>query len=217
MADARSAILEAVAAATEAVRDADPAAAHAALERGYRQRGTRSPSERVETLVERLREDDVRVVRTSVPRLAVTIAAELRRAGARRVVVPNGVPDTWLDEREGFERVPEATDAHALDAAHAALTGCALAIADTGTLILDGGEAQGRRAVSLVPDVHVCVVREDQVVDVLPEGVAGVTEAARSGVPITMVTGPSATSDIELERVAGVHGPRTLVAVVVAG
>jgi L-lactate dehydrogenase complex protein LldG len=107
-------------------------------------------------------------------------------------------------------------DAHELDALDGALTGCGLAIAETGTIVLDGGAAQGRRALTLVPDYHLCVVPVDRIVGVVPEAVELLEPAVREGRPLTFISGPSATSDIELSRVEGVHGPRTL-HVVVAG
>lgn len=99
-----------------------------------------------------------------------------------------------------------------LDDADTALTGCALAIAETGTIVLDGGPLSGRRALTLIPDHHVCIVRADQVVSSVPEAF----ERLEPGRPITFVSGPSATSDIELQRVEGVHGPRRLDVVVVS-
>ena len=102
-----------------------------------------------------------------------------------------------------------------LDAVDTALTGCALAIAETGTIVLDGGARSGRRALTLVPDYHLCVVEAATIVAGVPDAVAALAPVAAEGRPITLVSGPSATSDIELERVEGVHGPRTLDVLVV--
>ena len=103
-----------------------------------------------------------------------------------------------------------------LDALDGVVTGCALGIAETGTIVLDGGDRSGRRALTLVPDLHLCVVEEEQIVATVPDAVDRLGEAARAGRPITLVSGPSATSDIELDRVEGVHGPRRLEVLVVA-
>jgi L-lactate dehydrogenase complex protein LldG len=129
------------------------------------------------------------------------------------VVVPADVPEEWLSGT-GAEVVRDdgtLTPAD-LDTVDGVLTGSAVGIAETGTIVLDGGAAQGRRALSLVPDLHVCVIRTDQVVGSVPEGVARLEDPTR---PLTWISGPSATSDIELRRVEGVHGPRTLVVLLV--
>ncbi len=101
-----------------------------------------------------------------------------------------------------------------LDGLDGALTTCLGACAETGTIALDGGPGQGRRALSLVPDLHVCIVRSEAIVETVPELVAALEPSARAGHPIVLVSGPSATSDIELTRVEGVHGPRRLVVIV---
>jgi L-lactate dehydrogenase complex protein LldG len=115
----------------------------------------------------------------------------------------------WDAEADSTDLSPQD-----LDAVDAALTGCALAIAETGTIVLDGSPACGRRALTLVPDRHICVIRADQVVAGVPDAIERLAGAAREGRPLTFVSGPSATSDIELERVEGVHGPRKLDVVV---
>ncbi len=152
------------------------------------------------------------VHRTDPGGVARVISDVLEARGARRVVVPAGMPDAWLRDA----RVERLTDdpplaSATLDGADAVVTGCALAIAETGTIVLDGGPGQGRRALSLVPDVHLCVVEAGRIVGTVPEAIA----ALRPVRPLTWISGPSATSDIELNRVEGVHGPRTLHVVIV--
>ena len=111
----------------------------------------------------------------------------------------------------------EGLTAHQLDAIDGAVTGCAAAIAQTGTLVLDGRGVSGRRVLTLVPDHHICVVRAEQVVELVPEAIAALAGAvARDGVPVTLISGPSASSDIELSRVEGVHGPRHLLVIIAA-
>jgi len=132
--------------------------------------------------------------------------------GVRRLGVPPG-----LHERPAGVELVEDEDLSpaALDALDGVLTGCALAVAETGTIVLDGGPRSGRRALTLVPDLHVCVVQADQVVPTVVEAIAALRATTREGRPITFVSGPSATSDIELSRVEGVHGPRRLEVVLV--
>ena len=150
---------------------------------------------------------------SSVDDAAVAAAEVLAAHGARRIGIP---PD--LDARlrpAGVELVEDdALSPQQLDELDGALTTCAAACAVTGTIALDGGPGQGRRALTLLPDLHVCVVREDQIVETVPELVRRLEAAAAEGRPLVLVSGPSATSDIELQRVEGVHGPRRLVVIV---
>jgi L-lactate dehydrogenase complex protein LldG len=119
-------------------------------------------------------------------------------------------------DRAGIELVEDAPlSVPELDRLDGALTGCAVAVAEAGAFVLDGGAAQGRRALTLVPDLHICIVREDQVVGLVPEAVERLAGSVKAGRPLTFVAGPSATSDIELDRVEGVHGPRVLHVVLV--
>jgi L-lactate dehydrogenase complex protein LldG len=137
-----------------------------------------------------------------------------RSFGVRSLVVPTDVPRTWIPG--DVNRIPEAgLDVRDLDSIGAALTGCALGIAETGTIVLDAGPAQGKRALTLVPDVHICVIEEERIVDGVPAALRRLAgELRRSRRPLTFVSGPSATSDIELARVEGVHGPRRFAVVV---
>ncbi|MFC8721822.1 lactate utilization protein C [Kitasatospora sp. NPDC057198] len=160
---------------------------------------------------ERLEEYGARVLRAPAP--APAVARVLADEGARSLVVPDGLPADWTTGWDGPVRVDRPPLGKAeLDATDAVLTGCAAAVADSGTLVLDGGPAQGRRAATLLPDLHVCVVEARRVVSSMPEAL-GRLDPAR---PLTFVSGPSATADIEMIRVKGVHGPRRL-AVVLLG
>jgi L-lactate dehydrogenase complex protein LldG len=165
----------------------------------------------VERFCERVSEYKATVRRVSAAELP-GVVSELCRG--RRIAVPPGGPDVLSGVEVVVDDPP--LSAQALDQLDGVLTGCALAIAETGTIVLDGGQRSGRRALTLVPDWHICIVEESSVVAGVPDAVAALREAADEGRPITLVSGPSATSDIELERVEGVHGPRTLDVVVVA-
>jgi L-lactate dehydrogenase complex protein LldG len=220
--DARATVLAAVRRAVAAVRDADPDAAYAAIERRYRTgdagADARSGADRhalLDLLTERLEEYGVAVQRVAAADLPTAVAAWAQALGVRRWVVPDGLPEGWLARLDGPDRVADDAPPDVLDASDAVLTSCAVVVAETGTIALDGGAGQGRRAVTLVPDVHLCVVHAGQVVAGVPEGVARLHAAVVAGRPITFVSGPSATSDIELVRVAGVHGPRTLAVLLV--
>ena len=180
--------------------------------RAYREHGSRTGEDVVALFVERVEETGATVVRSDDVGRAV--GAVLRDQGAARVVA---APDLPAGARPGRVEVVEDGDLTPaeLDGLDGAVTTCAAACAETGTIAFDGGEGQGRRAITLVPDLHVCVVRADQIVETVPELIERLAPSAREGRPIVLVSGPSATSDIELERVVGVHGPRRLVVVLV--
>ena len=211
MSDAREEVLARVRRALASVPE-NESPEDVAVPRAYLEH---EPAGTVERLVERVADygADVRTVAAS--ELAGAIADALRAHGVDRVVVPADLPRDWLSG--DVEVVMDAgLDVEELDAIGAAVTGCALAIAETGTLVLDAGPRQGRRALTLVPDVHVCVVETDQVVDGVPAALRRLADGLRTTRrPLTLISGPSATSDIELSRVEGVHGPRRLTLLVV--
>jgi L-lactate dehydrogenase complex protein LldG len=179
---------------------------------GYRTSGDVSGLQLLDLLADRLTDYRALVRRATPVTLAAEISAALAERGARRVVVPPGL----AIELPGWAHVTVdagLTPAE-LDTYDGVVSRAAVAIAETGTIVLDGSPGQGRRAITLVPDYHLCVVEASQVVHLVPEAVARLESAA--GRPLTWISGPSATSDIELERVEGVHGPRTLEVVLVA-
>lgn len=208
MSGAREEILQRIAAVVP------PPAALPAAAREYRCAGALSEDERAELFCRRVgeyRSDVHRIDESDVPTL---ISSVCRALDAPRLVVPPGLPPAWrgADVELVYD---DGLSALELDGVNGALTGCTAAIAETGTIVLTAGPLEGRRALTLVPDLHICVVRESQIVQLLPEAMASVAAKGLERQPITFISGPSATSDIELSRVEGVHGPRTLVVLVV--
>jgi L-lactate dehydrogenase complex protein LldG len=173
----------------------------------YRQTLGLPPAALAERLAMRLTDYGVTVLRVAEPSaIAATAAAQCRARALTRVVVPPDLPTDWRPAGT----IPDiGLSTEDLNAADGAMTGCRLAIAETGTIVLDGGKLSGRRALTLLPDYHLCVVFTDQIVGLLPEAMPSLAQAVSSG-PLTFFSGPSATADIELDRVQGVHGPRTL-------
>lgn len=168
----------------------------------------------VADFVEKVEDYKAMVVRVSRDGVADAILDALRQLGAASAVLPDGLPAEWVDvlaasEIELFSDDP-ALDRAKLNVIDAVVTTSAVGMADSGTIALDHGQGQGRRALSLLPDRHICVVRTDQVVSDVPEGIARLAPALRARRPVTWLSGGSATSDIELSRVEGVHGPRHL-------
>jgi len=173
--------------------------------RGYRTQGELDTPQVLELLAERLRDYGCTVRRIVPGEMMTAVGEALGRRAARRTVVPPGLDLTGLPAATEIVSDDGLSPA-ALDAVDGVITGAAVAIAETGTIVLDGSPDQGRRALSLVPDYHLCIVQAEQVVALVPEAMARLTP----GRPLTWISGPSATSDIELDRVEGVHGPRTL-------
>ncbi|WP_405603853.1 lactate utilization protein C [Streptomyces sp. NBC_01410] len=166
------------------------------------------PAEILDLLHENLADYRAIVHRATEAELPALIAELLDTHRARSVVVPDGLPEAWLTDTTAEQRTDDGPlTPYELDAIDAVVTGCALAIAETGTIVLDAGPGQGRRALTLVPDLHICVVRAPgQIVASVPQAMPRIDPTR----PLTWISGPSATSDIELDRVEGVHGPRTL-------
>ena len=202
---AREAILAAICAAR-------PLEDPSAFARGYRTSLGLDRSALAARLAVRLRDYGVVVSHAAgVAEIAGLAAARSASLGLRHVVVPPGLPAAW---RPAGASVDDGLTHAELNAAEGAMTGCRLAIAESGTIVLDGGALSGRRALTLLPDTHLCVVFADQIVGLLPEAMPALSGAVAQG-PVTFFSGPSATADIELERVQGVHGPRTLEVILV--
>ena len=188
------------------------------VERGYRIEDHAPRAEIVARFAENVAEYEATVHRVAESELPGRIGEILERRSLKRLVIPPLLPEAWIPQ--GVEILRDAARPRLtnedLDGADGVLTGCALGISQTGTIVLDAGPAQGRRALTLLPDYHLCVVREDQIVGLVPEAFAKLEETVRDeGRAVTFISGPSATSDIELNRVEGVHGPRALEVLIV--
>jgi L-lactate dehydrogenase complex protein LldG len=207
MTDARTEILQRIAAI--------PRTAEAVAPRAYRESGGLSPEAVVDLFCERVADYRAEVLRVPPETVASTIAEVAAARGGRRFGIPPQLKAEWLPP--GYELVPDTSlDTQGFDSLDGAITGCTTAIAETGTIVLAAGPEEGRRSLTLIPDLHICIVERAQIVELVPEGLrlaGSIVRAERR--PLTLVSGPSATSDIELSRVEGVHGPRHLVVIVV--
>lgn len=214
---ARNEVLRRIGAAlTDVPHDETPAMV--AVERAYTRSESVERDELVRRFVERVTEYKAQVRLMKEGDLAGSIAEACATRSVKQLAIPADIPSTWVEDLAsgGVELLQDdaisAPRSYAeLDSSDGVLTGCALAIAQTGTIVLDAGAYQGRRVLTLLPDYHLCIVYVDQIVGVVPQAIERLTDAARKQRrPITFISGPSATSDIELNRVEGVHGPRTL-------
>jgi L-lactate dehydrogenase complex protein LldG len=178
-----------------------------AIPRLYKREGVRGHEQVLELFEDRLRDYDATVVRCERGDVARSMAGMLSERGKRRLVVPAGVAPEWLPPDFEFV-VDNGLTATELDRFGGVVTSSAVAIAETGTVVLQNVAGQGRRAVTLVPDYHLCLVRGEDVVETVPEAMDLLR--ATSSLATTFVSGPSATADIEMTRIKGVHGPRYL-------
>ena len=181
------------------------------INRRYRQVGVLDPAARVELFADRLADYGSPVYRCAESEIAPTIAGILTERAKTGLLVPRDLPRVWLPE--GFYFFRESPDYRELDSSEGVLTDCALAIASTGTIVLRHAPGEVSRALSLIPDYHLCIVFPVQIVETVPEGIRQMSSFAT--LPITTISGPSATSDIEMTRIKGVHGPRTLEVILV--
>jgi L-lactate dehydrogenase complex protein LldG len=178
-----------------------------AIDRSYRRHATRSRGAILELLIDRLQDYDARVLESIHVNVRTAAAGMLKDRKANRMVIPAGLPAEWLPDGVQFV-VDERLPATELDHVDGVMTAATLAIAETGTVLLQNVPGQGRRAATLVPDYHLCIVRAEDVVETVPEAFARLHPTAR--LATTFVSGPSATADIEMTRIKGVHGPRFL-------
>jgi L-lactate dehydrogenase complex protein LldG len=183
------------------------AAEYAAIARTYTKASGSDAHAIVELFADRLREYDAGVYHASEELVPGTVAEILALRGKRSLVIPASLPEKWLPKGVAFEEA-DLLDAYQLDRTEGVLSGCTVAIAETGSIVLQNAPAQGPRILSLVPDYHLCVVFVAQIVATVPE--AFVRLEATSSLPTTFISGPSATADIEMTRIKGVHGPRFL-------
>jgi L-lactate dehydrogenase complex protein LldG len=212
--NAREEVLARIAAAHGAAPP--PTLRYEDISRGYRTTSDASAEALTEVLIDRLVDYRALVRQCAADDLAQTLAAALTDRAVQTVAAPSGLDSSWLASLSAHvltdgTAAGDQLSVSQLEAVDGVITSCAVAIAETGTLILDGAPGQGRRILTLIPDYHLCVVFPDQIVPDVPQALARL-DATR---PLTMISGPSATSDIELNRVEGVHGPRTLEVIIV--
>jgi len=206
--DSRAVILDSIRRSLgQAEAPATIAAEYSAIPRTYTRSSALTSEELLALFADRLREYDAGVHLAGGRAISTTVAEILIKRIKSKIAIPEGLPSNWLPEGVSFEAAQEY-DKHQLDRMEGLLSGCTVAIAETGTIVLQNVDAQGPRILSLVPDYHLCVVFAHQIVGTVPEAFARLE--ASSSLPTTFISGPSATADIEMTRIKGVHGPRFL-------
>lgn len=212
----RKQILDRIGSATHSPDQAQTRAAYAALPRNYIRRGRLSDEARLELLKERLREYDAEVVECAPASLLTTIATQLTKSGGHAFLVPEGLPAEWLifvsKNTELNCKIEHGLSPDEMEQAEGVITAAFCGVADSGTIVLHHSTAEGRRVVTLLPDWHLCILFASQVVETLPEYF---DRCKQPPALVTWISGPSATADIEMTRIKGVHGPRFLNVIVV--
>jgi len=204
----REKILHRVRAATQTVAKApgEVATAYSVSPRTYIRHGKLTPEARIRLMIERLREYDAEVVECSPTELPVIIAAQLTASGKHKFIAPPGAPAAWLIG--GFDwTIDHGLSTSEIEQAEGVVTAATCGVADSGTIVLHHASTEGRRVLTLLPDWHLCILKASQVVETLPEYFNLVEQPPAL---VTWISGPSATSDIEMTRIKGVHGPRFL-------
>lgn len=204
----RAAVLERIRAAGS---NDDASTSYAVLSRDYCVRGQLADAERVALMIERLREYDAEVVECRPEELPETIAAQIAKSGRKTIGAPPGLPVEWRSAGCMW-RVDDGLAHDEIERLDGVVTGATCGVAESGTIVLHHTAREGRRVLSLLPDWHLCVLFTSQIVETLPEYFA---ECAAAPALVTLISGPSATADIEMTRIKGVHGPRYLNVIVV--
>ena len=205
---ARTEVLRRIRAATHGSASAETIdAGWQGIERAYRSKAGRDRAAVLDLLEDRLRDYDAGVYRSSSAEVALLAVRILGERGKTAMAIPSGFPQDWRPTGSSVRFYEDdRTSVSAIDACHGVLTSATLAIAETGTIVLQDAPGQGRRALTLLPDYHLCVVDTARVVETVPEAMQILhAMAARA---TTFFSGPSATADIEMTRIKGVHGPR---------
>jgi L-lactate dehydrogenase complex protein LldG len=190
-----------------------PTSEYSSVPRTYRAADALETHARIHLFTDRLLDYGAGVYTCSETEIARTVERAVIARKKQRLLVPAGLSDAWLPRGLGF-CIDENLSYDELDHSQGVLTGCALAIAATGTIVLRHSPEEGRRALTLIPDYHLCVVFAGQIVETVVQGLAAMTRFSHS--PITTISGPSATADIEMTRIKGVHGPRVLDVIIVS-
>ena len=182
------------------------------IQRSFRTEGTLNPAERIALFSDRLHDYGAGLHESSPEQLRTVISQVLAGREKKSIIVPHDWPENWMPI--GVEAIRDNSLSYdALDQSEGIMTACTVAIALTGTIVLRAGTLEGRRALTLIPDYHLCIVEADQIVELVPEAIEKLRTVGTA--PLTLISGPSATADIEMMRVQGVHGPRTLDVVIV--